>query len=196
MEHGDLITFEINLKENEMKVVKLGHVLKQIYKPSENESKAIPITPLVHALECLTKVSPQAEPPYYYLMDVWYDNTELDIRLHCAEDYDSVVEVPRERLKKVLGHLLTPRELEIATLLFEGCTIRYIAAVLHIAEGTVKRIIYNIYRKLGVPSQVELVREIYVRLAEFYAPPTCEECTSPEKRPSCCIRRDTHHNHK
>jgi len=169
MEHGDLITFEIDLDANQMEVVKLGPVLSQFCNPTDCDNRKSTITPLVRALECLTKVSPQATPPYHYTMDVVYDRKRLDIRLSCTADYDSVVQVPRERLKTVMDRLLTPRELEVATLLFEGCTIRYMACLLHIAEGTAKRIIYNIYQKLGVGSQVELVREIYTRLAQYYS---------------------------
>ena len=167
MERGDYLSFKIDLKNNEMEVCEIGPVLRQFWNPGEG--KAMPITPFVRALECLTRLNPQEEPLYHYLADVQYDRETLRLKLHCAEDYASVVDVSRDRLKKVLGGLLTPRELEIAILLFYGRTIRCIAAALYITEGTVKRTIYNIYRKLNVGSQVELVREVYVRLAQYYS---------------------------
>lgn len=53
---------------------------------------------------------------------------------------------------------LTPRQREIAELLVVGYPSRYIAHTLNIAEGTVKRQIYNVYQKLQINSRVELMR--------------------------------------
>ncbi|MEG2038985.1 MAG: LuxR C-terminal-related transcriptional regulator [Oscillospiraceae bacterium] len=53
---------------------------------------------------------------------------------------------------------LTQRELEILTFVADGFTNRYIAKKLEISEGTVKRTIYNAYKKLEIGSRVELVR--------------------------------------
>jgi len=163
MEHGDYLAYKINWETNEMRLCEIGPVLRK-YRPSTAQPYSIP--QLVHALEVFAKINPQKGPPYRYLADMVYDGENLVIKLHLTDNFNSVVNVPRERLKSLLIRLLTPRETEIATLLFEGCTIKYIAATLQIADGTVKRTIYNIYRKLGVASQVELVREIYARLAQ------------------------------
>lgn len=55
---------------------------------------------------------------------------------------------------------LTKRENEIAELLAEGNTIKYISYSLQIAEGTVKKTISNIYKKIGVNSRVEFIRKV------------------------------------
>lgn len=56
---------------------------------------------------------------------------------------------------------LSDREMEIARLAATGHHNREIAEALHIAEGTVKVHMHNIYEKLGVDGRVELT--IYVR---------------------------------
>lgn len=56
---------------------------------------------------------------------------------------------------------LTKRENEIAQMLVDGCTIKYISYMLKIAEGTVKKTISNIYKKIGVNSRIELIKEIF-----------------------------------
>jgi len=165
MDHGDYLSYKINWQENEMQLCEIGPVLRK-YRPDMGAVKPYAIPQLVHALELFAKICPQEGPPYRYLADMVYDGENLFIRVHITDDFASVVDVPHERLTSVLRPLLTPRETEIATLLFEGSTIRYIACTLHIAEGTVKRIIYNIYKKMSVGSQVELVREIYAQLAQ------------------------------
>ena len=167
MERGDYMTFSVNWETNEMTLVELSPVLQNFCKHGRREP--IPITPIVHTIECLSKTGPKTKLPYRCRIDATYDQEQIHVHLHCTNDFASVVDVPFERLKKVLDALLTPRELEVATLLFYGRTIRCIAGTLHITEGTVKRIIYNIYQKLGVGSQVELIQEIYARLAQYYA---------------------------
>ncbi|NLA95954.1 MAG: hypothetical protein GX838_03825 [Clostridiaceae bacterium] len=52
---------------------------------------------------------------------------------------------------------LTPREEEIATLLCQGMTVRNISATLYIAVTTTYKHLANIYDKLGVSSQQELI---------------------------------------
>ena len=51
---------------------------------------------------------------------------------------------------------LTPRERELAALVASGLRNREIAARLGISEGTAKLHLYNVYKKLGVSSRVEL----------------------------------------
>jgi len=56
---------------------------------------------------------------------------------------------------------LTKREQEVLSFVVDGLTNRFIANKLKIAEGTVKKIIYNGYKKLGISSRVELLKMIY-----------------------------------
>jgi DNA-binding CsgD family transcriptional regulator len=59
---------------------------------------------------------------------------------------------------------LSVREREILTHVTNGLTNRYIAKKLNITEGTVKKTIYNGYKKLGVCSRVELVNSLREKL--------------------------------
>ena len=61
----------------------------------------------------------------------------------------------------VLFSNLTKREHEVLSFVVDGHTNRFIANKLKIAEGTVKKIIYNGYKKLGISSRVELLKLIY-----------------------------------
>lgn len=56
---------------------------------------------------------------------------------------------------------LSNREKEVLTYVADGLTNRYIANKLSITEGTVKRTIYNGYKKLGVCSRIELLKIVY-----------------------------------
>ncbi len=60
-----------------------------------------------------------------------------------------------------LEHILTKRELEVASLVARNESNKYIAHKLKISEGTVKRILYNVYQKLNISSRVELTKLIY-----------------------------------
>jgi DNA-binding NarL/FixJ family response regulator len=51
---------------------------------------------------------------------------------------------------------LTTRELEVVTLITEGCTNKDIATTFGISEETVKRHLTNIFNKLGVGNRLEL----------------------------------------
>lgn len=53
---------------------------------------------------------------------------------------------------------LTHREGQILKLAAQGNPNRYIAKILNISEGTVKKILHNGYSKLGIGSRVELVK--------------------------------------
>ena len=181
MEHGDYMTFKLDWGADWLEVCEIGPVLQQFCEPGE-VGKNGRITPFVHAMDCLAKLHPEAGPPFHFLIDVQFDRENMVANVHCTKDFRSVVDVPRERLEAVLCKLLTPREREVAALLFEGGTIRCIAASLHIAEGTVKRIIYNIYQKMGVGGQVDLVREIYARLAQSNVE-TCYSCGCQSPKP-------------
>lgn len=56
---------------------------------------------------------------------------------------------------------LSNREKEVLTYVADGLTNRYIANKLSITEGTVKRTIYNGYKKLGICSRIELLKIVY-----------------------------------
>lgn len=53
---------------------------------------------------------------------------------------------------------LTPREKEVALLAKEGHSVKQIADILFVAEGTVKTILKNVYVKLDVHSRIELAK--------------------------------------
>ena len=55
------------------------------------------------------------------------------------------------------SHFLTPRELEIFTLLIKNETTKNIAEELHISEKTVRNHISNVIGKLGVTSRTQAI---------------------------------------
>lgn len=55
---------------------------------------------------------------------------------------------------------ISPREREIVSLVITGCSNREIVGKLFISEETVKKHIYNIYKKMGVRSRVQLVNAV------------------------------------
>lgn len=61
----------------------------------------------------------------------------------------------QDKSEESLG--LTPRELELATLVVSGLRNRDVATRLGISEGTAKLHLYNVYKKIGVANRVELV---------------------------------------
>ncbi|HEX8943694.1 MAG TPA: response regulator transcription factor [Gemmatimonadaceae bacterium] len=82
-------------------------------------------------------------------------------RAHAGAEWIEFLGRPRDPLPEPgeqqdsLG--LTPRELELAGLVVSGLRNRDIAARLGISEGTAKLHLYNVYKKIGVASRVELV---------------------------------------
>lgn len=72
-----------------------------------------------------------------------------------------VLSVSRDTLERLegRGERLSDRELEVLSLAARGMSNYQIASHLHIAEGTVKRHLTNVYAKLGVSSRVEAVNE-------------------------------------
>lgn len=61
-----------------------------------------------------------------------------------------------ETEKQLIHQLLTPREIKLINLVAEGLSNKQIAEKLHIAEGTVKVHLHNVYDKLQVKSRVAL----------------------------------------
>jgi len=125
-----------------------------------------PMSPVMRAIQILAQQHKEENIKFH--VDVDYNGTSIAIRM-CPNDCACrAVAVNRFHVAQLLGDSLSPRELEVAMEMFEGRTIRYIAQRLQIAEGTVKRTMHNIYRKLDIASQVDLVKEIYVRAAREY----------------------------
>ena len=144
----------------------------------ELPQESLPISPLLLALKQMVGANRLcSDKEHSFFVDFHCKGNTLTVNLH-RNDYASVLAAPQEMLKQLLRKVLTSRETEIAVMLFHGSTIRSAAGQLHIAEGTVKRMIYNIYRKLDVASQVDLIREIYKMLAE--AQTAAFEALSPE----------------
>jgi DNA-binding CsgD family transcriptional regulator len=164
-----MISFSLDWDHQAMTLDDFSPNLRQLY-PAGNTLS--PLAPLILPLEYLSQQfalengGAHAQNPVHFLIDCQYEHDRVAFRLHISEEYASVVNVPPEQLRETLQDLLTPRETDIAVLLFQGDTIRTIAGGLCIAEGTVKRTIYNIYQKLQINSQVELIREMYVLLAQ------------------------------
>ena len=68
--------------------------------------------------------------------------------------------------QQILGgqskHPLTPREMEIATLVAQGLTNKKIGVALWITENSVKQALKRMYRKLKVSSRAEMVTQLWV----------------------------------
>jgi DNA-binding NarL/FixJ family response regulator len=79
---------------------------------------------------------------------------------------NAVVGMPRSMLEGTeegIESVLSARELEILLLAARGLSNHQIASSLHLAEGTVKRHLANIYQKMGVGSRGEASREALLR---------------------------------
>ena len=63
--------------------------------------------------------------------------------------------------KGLADNSLTPRELEILSLLCQGKSYKLIAAALHLSKGTVHSHLKKIYKKLEVNSMTEAVAKAY-----------------------------------
>ncbi|MCL2107597.1 MAG: helix-turn-helix transcriptional regulator [Oscillospiraceae bacterium] len=159
---GEFLSFYVDRANNAMKIDGCSAQFQPIF-PRDS---IYPVSPLFAALDSMARRGEGCgEGPLLFRIDVVYQGNRALFRPHLSEDYASVVNVPHKKLESVLS-FLTPREREIAILLFEGQTIRSIAGQLHIAEGTVKRNIYNTYQRMNICSQVELFQEIYTLLAQ------------------------------
>ena len=78
------------------------------------------------------------------------------------EEGNVVVGMPRTMLEETEGGaegVLSVRELEILLLAARGLSNRQIAGRVHLAEGTVKRHLFNTYHKMGVSSRGEAARK-------------------------------------
>ena len=73
-----------------------------------------------------------------------------------------VVDMPLSMLEGSEG-VLSARELEILLLSARGLSNGQIASSLHVAEGTVKRHLANVYLKMGVRNREEAAREALLK---------------------------------
>jgi RNA polymerase sigma factor (sigma-70 family) len=71
------------------------------------------------------------------------------------------IELEQSQNLNDLMSVLSPREQEVLTYVIKGLTNRYIANKLNITEGTVKKTIYNAYKKLGICSRIELINLVH-----------------------------------
>jgi len=161
---GDYLVYDIDWEKSVVHLREAGGILR-----GKVPNGTFPITSTIRAVKEVADARGGGSGPVRIIADILYEGDIVSYTLHCTNDFGSVVNVQRSLIAKLLGSILTPREIEVTVELFEGCTIRCIAATLHIAEGTVKRTIHNIYSKMNVCSQVELIREIYVRIAQHAA---------------------------
>jgi DNA-binding NarL/FixJ family response regulator len=79
---------------------------------------------------------------------------------------NAVVGMPRSMLEGTeegAEGVLSARELEILLLAARGLSNERIASSLHLAEGTVKRHLANVYQKMGVSSRNEATREALLK---------------------------------
>lgn len=72
---------------------------------------------------------------------------------------EGMVDSSRKILDSVVDRL-TPRQIEVATLLVEGATKASIAETLDVSENTIKSTVRAIYKKLGVTSKAEFIRSM------------------------------------
>jgi two-component system, NarL family, response regulator DegU len=83
----------------------------------------------------------------------WLSASELDIVL---EEFSKSCSL--QFVNRIGQELLSPRELEVVTLLAEGLTNRDIAGELKISPNTVRNYLSQIFDKVGVSTRTELVR--------------------------------------
>jgi DNA-binding NarL/FixJ family response regulator len=94
------------------------------------------------------------------------------------EGKHAVVGMPTAMLEESsagVDSMLSARELELLLLAARGLSNRQIASSVHLAEGTVKRHLANVYQKMGVSSRGEAARKA---LQEEWI--TIEEVTEPD----------------
>lgn len=75
-------------------------------------------------------------------------------------EYSSETNPPLCPDNKLPFEPLTERELEVARLIMEGYLTKQVALTLHIAVGTVRNHVKNIYQKLEVHSRVQLINKL------------------------------------
>jgi two-component system, NarL family, response regulator DegU len=108
----------------------------------------------------------------------WLSSRELDVVLQEFSKSCSLQLVNRKGQK-----LLSPRELEVVTLLAEGLTNRDIASELRISPYTVRNYLSQIFDEVGVSTRTELVRfALASARARIGEGPVRADVTPPTKR--------------
>lgn len=103
------------------------------------------------------------EPMIRLLIERHYaTGTEADRHHHHGQSQPDAINAT---LGKMTNGLLTPREIEITSLILRGHSNMSIAETLGIAEGTVKIHRKNIYHKLEISSQAQLFARFISRLS-------------------------------
>jgi two-component system nitrate/nitrite response regulator NarL len=97
-------------------------------------------------VQCLRKV---------YAGERWIERTSA------ARAFEKLLR--REANVRELARRLTPREIEIATMVARGLRNRAIAEDLSVSEGTVKTHLHSVFEKLGVRSRAELTAYCHQR---------------------------------
>lgn len=98
------------------------------------------------------KIIHDAEPVIRLLVERNWSHA----RLGTGETEGEPVDPMNATLNRMTGGVLTPREIEITSLILRGHSSAAIADALNIAEGTVKNHRKNIHQKLRISSQSEL----------------------------------------
>lgn len=103
-------------------------------------------------------------------------------------------QAPRRDTPQGAGPECTSRERQIVELLLQGMTNKQIARTLDIAEGTVKKHLYHVYKKLGVQRRALLIVDNVAAmqpsrrlvLANF----SCESKEPPPPPPPCDPKKE------
>ena len=93
--------------------------------------------------------------------EVWLGRSTKEAGLVASDGSADLLAVPCERVSH--EYRLTPRETEILALLAHGRNAPYIQEKLVLSRNTVKTHVQNIYAKLGVHSQQELIDLVEAR---------------------------------
>lgn len=99
------------------------------------------------------KIIHDSEPVIRLLIEKNWSNAQLITRAGVVSE---PIDPMNSTLARMTGGVLTPREIEITSLILRGHSSAAIADALNIAEGTVKIHRKNIHQKLKISSQSEL----------------------------------------
>jgi DNA-binding CsgD family transcriptional regulator len=91
--------------------------------------------------------------PGFFVLRAWFERHQSGVPATDSERAEKL-----SRFKDDYG--LSPRELEITALVLGGGTNRDIAERVHISLETVKKHIYNIYKKIGVNNRLQLMNAL------------------------------------
>lgn len=139
-------------------------------------------------VECMRKLKAQGLTMQFVIFTVYEDSDQVfDALAAGASGYllkntppDKIIEALRELhaggspmslsiARKVVASFhapaarteLSPREMEVLTLLAKGFLYKEIAAQLYISTGTVRQHIHNIYEKLHVQNRTEALNKVF-----------------------------------